>query len=133
MMRSIAESIESSVALMGIAEGSDALACLELQDRLVGQPDLVEFAAMKHRHDDFQQRVVGDEGVGNGAGLAQVIRRDRIGIADRLDIHYPQAALDQHDLSPPDWMDKALTLSKVPLPETIILLRKKQNAPVRDM
>src|SRR6185295_3541877 len=107
MMRSMAESMDSSLAVMSMqrfwsSEARDALRGFELRDRLVGEPELVEFAAMKHLHDDFQQAVVGHESVGNGAGLAQIIRRDRIGIADRLDIHDPQAALDQHSVRSSD-------------------------------
>src|SRR3954447_13904540 len=107
MMRSMAESMASSVAVMSVqrlavSKAVRGLRGFELRDRLVGEPDLVVFAAMKHLHDDFEQPIVGHEGVGNGAGLAQVIRRDRVGIADRLDIHDPQAALDQHELKSSD-------------------------------
>src|ERR1700748_130862 len=107
MMRSMAESMESSLGVMSMqrvwsSEAHGALRGLELRDRLVGEPDLVEFAAVKHLHDDFEQAIIGYEGVGNGAGLAQVVRGDRIGIAHRLDIHDPQAALDQHDLKSSD-------------------------------
>src|SRR5712671_3561125 len=101
-MRSMAESMESSLAVMTMqwfwsSEARGALARLELRDRLVGEANLVVFAVVKHLHDDFQQPVIGDERIGNGAGLAQIDRRDRIGIADRLDIHDPHAAFDQHD------------------------------------
>jgi hypothetical protein len=53
-----------------------------LRDRLVGEPEPVEFAALEYLHDDSEQPLVGDEAVGNGAGAAQVIGGDRIGIAD---------------------------------------------------
>src|SRR5947209_13819939 len=100
MIRSIAASMESSLEVMSMSglklRNSNGPGGLELRNGLVGEPDLVEFAAVKHLHDDLQQPVVGDERIGNGAGLAQVIRRDGIGIADRLDIHHLQAALDQH-------------------------------------
>src|SRR5665213_271119 len=89
MMRSMAASMKSSV-------NSNQFGGLEFRDRLVGEPEPVHFAALEQPHDDLQQPFVGGEGVGNGAGAAQVIRCDGIGIADRLDIHHPQSALDQH-------------------------------------
>src|SRR5712671_6847577 len=106
-MRSMAESMESSLAVMTMqwfwsSEARGALARLELRDRLVGEANLVVFAVVKHLHDDFQQPVIGDERIGNGAGLAQIVRRDRIGVANRLDIHDPQAALDQHSVKSSD-------------------------------
>src|SRR3954470_4558628 len=102
MMRSIAESIEPSFA------GSDmcaelALLCqrgFEPGDRLVGKPDAVVFAVMKHLHDDFEQLVVSRKSVRNGAGLAQIVGRDGVGVAHRLHVHDSQAALDQHFRSP---------------------------------
>src|SRR6202051_505835 len=72
---------------------------LEPGDRLVGEPDPVHFAALKHLDDDSQQPLVGGEAVGNRAGAAQVIGSNGIGVADRLHIHDPQSALDQHGLS----------------------------------
>src|SRR3954471_23472099 len=132
MMRSMAESMDSSLGVMSMqrfwsSEAGCALRGFELPDRLVGEPDLVVFAAMKHLHDDFQQPVVGHEGVGNGAGLAQVIRRDRIGIADRLDIHHPQAALDQHEPKSSDTDDKARGGRKVPAHETFMYRIQKAH------
>src|SRR5664279_2741148 len=53
------------------------------------------------------RRVVGDEAVGNGPGAAQIVRSDGVGVADRLDIHHPQPALDQHGSNPPLGTDKA--------------------------
>src|SRR3954453_8218567 len=132
MMRSMAESMASSVAVMSVQTvgGSKAVRALrgfELRDRLVGKPELIVFAAVKHLHDNFQQAVVGDECIGNGAGLAQVIRRDRIGVADRLDIHDPQAPLDQHNFYPPIRTDKAREGCKVPAHETFMYRQEKTH------
>src|SRR5438105_9587669 len=106
MMRSMAASMES---FFGYRQASCRLNefGLELRDRLVGEPDLVEFAALKHRHDDLEQSFVGDKGVAHRAGPPKVIRGDRIGIAHRLGIHDLQSTLDQHDLNPPRRIDKA--------------------------
>src|SRR5882757_1458811 len=70
----------------------------ELGDRLVGEADLVEFAALKHRDDDLEQPLVGGKAVRDGAGLAQIVRGDGIGVAHHLDIHHLHSALDQHGL-----------------------------------
>src|SRR5882757_10049982 len=90
MMRSMAASMASS----GFA--SDKLDGFERGDRPVGEPDLVGFTAVKHLHDDFEQPVVGDEIVRNGAGAPKVIRGDGIGIADYAHIQNPYTALHQH-------------------------------------
>src|SRR3984893_19102609 len=95
MMRSIAASMESSFLR------SDEFGGFKLGDRLVGEPDLVEFAAPKQLHDDLEQLFIGSDGVADGAGPAEIIRGDGIGIADRPDIHDLQSALDQHQLCPP--------------------------------
>src|SRR5271154_883230 len=90
MMRSMAASMASPCS------SSDTFECFEFGDRLVGEPDLVAFTAVKHLHDDFQQPLVGDEAVGHRAGAAQIIRGDGVGIAHHPHIHHPHTALDQH-------------------------------------
>src|SRR5664279_2943159 len=101
MMRSIAASMESSWLSLNEFGG------FEPGDRLVGEPDFVDLAALKQLHDDFEQCVVSGESIGNGAGAAQIVRGNSIGVADRLDIHHPQPALDQHGSHPPLGTDKA--------------------------
>src|SRR4051794_7854460 len=98
MMRSIAESMKSSFA---VTDCNEKLLLFgqrrfELRDRLVGETKTVVFAVVKHLHDDLEQAVVGRESVGNGAALAQIVRRDGVGIAYRLHVHNSQPALDQH-------------------------------------
>src|SRR5882757_2998911 len=95
MMRSMAASMRSSCV------NSDKFGGFEFGDRLVGEANFVEFAPVKHLHDDFEQPLVGGKAVGNGAGPAQIVGSDGIGIADNIHIHGPYSALDQHDLSPP--------------------------------
>src|SRR5882757_7548332 len=107
MMRSIAASIESSGWVETGCSSSDKLGGFELRNRLVGEPDLVEFAAPEQVHDDFEQPIVGRKSLGDDAGLSQIVRGDGVGIAHHLDIHHLHSALDQHDLSPPIRMDKA--------------------------
>jgi len=106
---------------------SDELCCFELRYRLVGEPDPVAFAEFEHPHDDFEQTLVGDEGIGNCAGPAQLIRSNGIGIADYFDVHDPQPALDQHDLSPPIRTDKARRRAKVPFRETCFAVKNKAH------
>src|SRR5665213_3406565 len=77
MMRSMAAS-------MGSSSLGDNVDGFEFRDRLVGEPDPVVFAAVKHRDDELEQAIIGG---------------DRVGVADHLDIHHLQTALDQHDLS----------------------------------
>src|SRR5712692_7381624 len=101
MMRSMAVSMASSRWHSDKFGCPDKFGGLKLRNRLVGEPDLVEFAAPKQLHDDLEQPFVGREAVVDGAGLSQIVRSDGIGIADHLDIHHLQSALDQHELSPP--------------------------------
>src|SRR6185437_3645828 len=104
MMRSMTASMNPrgcSDKFQGLLQG------LEFRDRLVGEPDLVGFAAIEHFDDDLDQHVVGGDDVGNSAGVSKVGRGEGIGIADRLDIHHLQSALDQHDFRPPMRRDKA--------------------------
>src|SRR5215475_10943992 len=120
MMRSIAASMESSGLKSGSGSSahgvmSGRLKCLELGDRLVGEPDLVDLAAMKHLHDDLEQPLIGDESVGQCAGAAQIIGSDGIGVAHHPHIHHPHAALDQHGLCPPVQTDKPLRVELVPI------------------
>jgi hypothetical protein len=75
---------------------SGQCARFEFGNRLVGEPEPVEFAVLEHLHDDFEQPLVGDQAVGNGAGLAELIRRDGIGIAHHLEVHDLNSALDLH-------------------------------------
>src|SRR5665213_1068848 len=97
MMRSMADSMASSC--WGSDGGSsDKFGGFELRNRLVGKPDLVVFAAMEEIDDDLKQPLVDGKRVGDGAAPAQVVRGDGVGIADHLDIHHLQSALDQHGL-----------------------------------
>src|SRR5689334_13751197 len=69
MIRSMAASMESSrCGGMGRREygrdRSDALERLVPGDRLVGEPDLVELAALEQLHDNRQQLFVGGKAVG---------------------------------------------------------------------
>src|SRR5712692_8591058 len=102
MMRSMAASMQSSSNF-----GSNKFGGFKSGDRLVGEANLVEFAAVKHLHDDFEQPLVGGKTIGNSAGLAQIVGGDDIGIADHIHIHDPYPALDQHGFSPPMRIDKA--------------------------
>jgi hypothetical protein len=68
----------------------------EFGDRLVGEPDPVEFAVLDHLHDDLEQPLVGGEAIGNGAARAQLVRRDDVGIAHHLEVHHLNSAFDQH-------------------------------------
>src|ERR1700751_5021439 len=70
---------------------------------------------MKHLHDDLEQSLIGDEGVGQCAGAAQIIGSDGVGIAHHPHIHYPNTALDQHGLYPPVQIDKPLRVELVPI------------------
>src|SRR6266566_528654 len=90
MMRSMATSMASS------GFKSDKFGGLELGDRLVGEPDLVGFAAVKHLNDDIEQPIVSHEIVRDGAGAAKIIRGDGISIANHAHIQDPYTALDQH-------------------------------------
>src|SRR5260370_14570145 len=102
MMRSIAAaSMESSFGVRTSCLRSDELSGFEMRNRLVGEPDLVEYAAPEQLHDDFEQPFVGCKGIGDDAGFSQIVRSDGIGFADHLDIHHLQSALDQHGLNPP--------------------------------
>src|SRR6266581_9265241 len=105
MMRSMAASMDFFRCRSGSYRSNEL--GFELRDRLVGKPDLVAFAALKQRHDDLKQPFVGDKAVADGAGLAKIVRGDRIGVADYLHAHNPQSALDQHDLDPSDTDIKA--------------------------
>src|SRR5229473_7750111 len=96
MIRSMAASMTSSSLGESDAFELDELNGFELRNRLVGEPEPVHLAALKHLDDDLQQPLVGDKAVGDGAGATQVIRGDGIGIAHHFDIHDPQSALDQH-------------------------------------
>ena len=87
--------------------------------------------------DDLQQPVIGGERVGDGAGAAQIVGGDGIGIADHLDIHHLQSALDQHGLSSdtedkPE-VEKKFHFGKLALPGADPRQKplQKQNAPVR--
>ena len=51
------------------------------------------------RNDDAEQALIGGESVRNGAGFAQIVRGDRVGVTDHLDIQRLNPALDQHVLS----------------------------------
>jgi hypothetical protein len=51
---------------------------------------------LEQSDDDFDKRLVGGHGVGDRAGLAEVVRGDGVGIAHHLHIHHLQSALDQH-------------------------------------
>src|SRR2546421_3654971 len=126
MMRSMAASMES---FFGCRQASCRLNefCLELRDRLVGEPDLVEFAALKTRPDDLKQAFVGDKGVAHRAGPPKVIRGDRIGIAHRLGIHDLQSTLDQHDLNPPIRIDKARRRQKFRFRKSLFLPTKTKR------
>src|SRR6185312_4727797 len=116
MMRSMAASMVSSgtsSGRFGMSSGissdksfSDGFFGFESCDRQIGQPDLVHLAAVKHLHDDREQVVVGDEIVGDGAGAAQIIRGDGIGIAYHPRVHHSHTAFDQHGLDPPLRKDK---------------------------
>src|SRR6266481_8855117 len=88
MTRSIAASMASS--------RSDKRGGFEFGDRPVGEPDLVGFAAVKHVDDNFEQPVVGDEIVRDGAGAAKVVRGDGVGLANHPHVQEPNTALDQH-------------------------------------
>src|SRR6476661_9052055 len=90
MMRSTAASMGTFQFCSNQFEG------FKLCNRLVGEPDPVVFAAMIHFDNDLEQRIVGGDAVADGAGSAKVVRGNGIGIANRLDIEYPQSALDQH-------------------------------------
>src|SRR5262245_14307513 len=90
MTRLMAASMESS----GLT--SDKLGGFELGDCPVGEFDLVGFAAVKHVHDHFEQRVVGDEIVRDGPRAAKVIRGDGVSVANHPHIQAPYTALDQH-------------------------------------
>src|SRR4051794_22785970 len=127
MMRSIAESMESSLELIlrSVRLFLRVPHRLELRDRLVGEAEPVVLAAMKHLHDDLERAVVGDEGVGNGAGPAQVIGGDGVGIADRLDVHHLQAALDQHVPVSEICMDKAQLRTRFPYTKLLLALKRK--------
>jgi hypothetical protein len=48
----------------------------EFGDRLVGEPDLVAFAALKHPDNDLKQPFVGDEAVADD-GPAKIVRAFR--------------------------------------------------------
>src|ERR1700730_15162531 len=96
MMRSMAASTTSSSSFR-----SDKFGGLEFGDRLVGEANFVAFAVLEHLHDDFEQPFVGGESIGNGAGLAQIVGNNDVGIADHIHIHDPYPALDQHGFSPP--------------------------------
>jgi hypothetical protein len=74
----------------------------EFGDRLVGEPEPVEFAALDQVHDNCEQPLVGDDTIANGAGLAQVVRRVGLGIAHHLEVHDLNSAFDQH-ASPVPW------------------------------
>src|SRR6266853_3598960 len=100
MMRSMAASMDFFRCRSG-SYRSNQLG-FELRDRLVGEPDLVAFAALKQRDDDLKQPFVGDEAVADHAGLTKIVRGDGIGVADHLHAHNPQSALDQHDVNPSD-------------------------------
>src|SRR5258707_10797884 len=97
MMRSIAASMISSSSF-----GSDQFGGFKPCNRLVGEADPVEFAALKHLDDNSKQSLVGRISIGNNAGAAQIVLGDGIGITDHLDIHHPQSTLDQHDLQSSD-------------------------------
>src|ERR1700752_1399439 len=97
MMRSMAASmLDGSVAGSGIAESGNQRFGLVSRERLVGQSELVVFAALEHVHDDTEQAFIGGDGVGNRTGAAQIIGCDGIGFAYRLDIHHLQPAFAQH-------------------------------------
>src|SRR5256885_17260947 len=59
---------------------------LELRDRLVGEAEPVLLTALEQLHDDAEQALIGGESVRNGAGFAQIVRGDRVGVTDHLDI-----------------------------------------------
>src|SRR5262252_9031057 len=90
MMRSMAASMESSGSISG------KMRSFESGDRLVGKPDLVDFAAVKQLHDDLEQPLVSDQIVGKRARAAQIIGSDGVGVAHHPHIHHPHTALDQH-------------------------------------
>src|ERR1700719_2817570 len=101
MMRSMTASMESS----GLISGNSS--SFELGDRLVGEPDLVVFAGVDQLQNDVEQPVTSYEIVWDGAGAAQIIRGDCVGVAYYLRIYDPHSALDQHGLKPPLWTDNA--------------------------
>src|SRR5581483_10202332 len=76
--------------------GSGNCGGFELGDRLVGELQLVDFAAVKHPHDDLKQPLVGGDVVGDRAGAAQIVSGDGIGVAHHLHIQDTNTALDQH-------------------------------------
>src|SRR5665213_1922575 len=124
MMRSMAASMNPrgcSDQFQGFLQG------LEFRDCLVGEPDLVGFAAIEHVDDDLDEHLVGSDDVGNGAGFSKVIRRDGIGIADRLDIHHLQSALDQHDFRPPMRRDKADAANRFHFRKPIFAARQSKT------
>src|SRR5215475_7749749 len=89
MMRSIAASMSASCR-------SGNFGALEFGDCLVGKPELVEFAAVKHVHDDLEQPFVGGDIIGNGAGAAQIVCGDGVGVAHHLHIQNTNSTFDQH-------------------------------------
>src|SRR5882757_11444027 len=124
MMRSIAACMDGSRA----GSGDDERLGFELGDCLVGEPDLVEFAALKHLHNDAEQPLVGDERVGDRAALAQIVGRDGVGFAHHLGIHDPQSALDQHSSdSPLIPGDKAEPANKFQFGSSAFVHSQKRN------
>src|SRR6476646_2984040 len=102
MMRSMAASMKSSWLVVKRVRWWSNEFGFELRDRLVGELDLVDFAALKQRDDDLKQPFVGDKAVADGAGPAKIVRGDAIGVAHYLHAHDPQSALDQHGFNPSD-------------------------------
>src|SRR5271156_1308552 len=100
MIRSMAASMNPSRSTSGKFGG------FEPGNGLVGDPDLVEFAALEHLYDDFKQPFVAREIVRHGAAAAKIVRGDGISVAHRIEIHDLQSAFDQHGLEPPLWEDK---------------------------
>src|ERR1700722_13601120 len=97
MMRSMAASM-ASPGMSSDKLFSDKCFCFEFGDREISESDLVDLAAVKHLHDDCEQVVVGDEIVGDGAGAAQIVRGDGVGIAHHPRVHHSHTAFDQHGL-----------------------------------
>src|ERR1700726_3374738 len=116
MMRSIAACMKSS-RLSVTGDRSDKFG-FELPDRLVGEAELVVFAALEHLDDNFEQTFIGGETVGDRTGAAEIIGGDSVGIAHDFDAHDLYSALDQHDLRPPIRSDKARYPARVPFSET---------------
>src|ERR1700759_338635 len=121
MMRSIAASMAGS-GWSGNCGG------FEFGDRFVCQLELVDFAAMKHSHDDLEQPFVGGKVIRNGAGAAQIVGGDGVGIAHHLHIQDANSTFDQHGPISSASDRQVLGGEIVPIWETRAVINMKKQA-----